>query len=51
MVASFLLPLLLWSALSYIPFLWHPFVKITDSGGLTEYPPGTMIERESRLIR
>ncbi len=40
MVASFLLPLLLWSALSYVPFLWHPFVEITDPGGLAEYPPG-----------
>jgi NitT/TauT family transport system permease protein len=47
MAASFLLPLLLWSALSYVPFLWHPFVKITDPGGLAEYPPGTLIERES----
>jgi NitT/TauT family transport system permease protein len=47
MAASFLLPLLLWSALSYVPFLWHPFVKVTDSGGLIEYPPGTLIEREA----
>jgi NitT/TauT family transport system permease protein len=46
MVASFLVPLLLWSALSYIPFLWHPFVEITDPGGLPEYPPGTLIASE-----
>src|SRR5687767_6278969 len=44
--ASFLLPLLLWAAVSYLPFLWHPFVEIRDPGGLEEYPPGTLIEKE-----
>jgi len=44
-VASFLLPLLLWSAVSYLPFLWHPYVEITDSGSLEDYPPGTLLER------
>jgi NitT/TauT family transport system permease protein len=43
--ASFLLPLLLWSVLSYVPFLWHPFMKVTDPGGLEDYPAGTMLER------
>jgi NitT/TauT family transport system permease protein len=43
--ASFLLPLLLWSVLSYVPFLWHPFVKVTDPGGLEDYPAGTLLER------
>ncbi|MEM7258639.1 MAG: hypothetical protein AAF404_14775, partial [Pseudomonadota bacterium] len=31
-IASFLLPLILWSAISYLPFLWHPNIKITDAG-------------------
>jgi NitT/TauT family transport system permease protein len=44
-VASFLLPLLLWSAVSYVPVLWHPLVKVTESGGLEDYPPGTLLER------
>jgi NitT/TauT family transport system permease protein len=44
--ASFLLPLLLWSTLSYVPFLWHPFVKITDAGDTGEYEVGEMLERE-----
>ncbi|MCX7713721.1 MAG: ABC transporter permease subunit [Chthoniobacterales bacterium] len=34
-IGSFLLPLLLWAAFSYIPWLWHPYVKITDPGSLT----------------
>ena len=44
--ASFLLPLLLWAAVSYLPFLWHPFVEVTDSGGLTDYPTGTLIDKD-----
>ena len=33
------------AALSYLPFLWHPFVEITDPGGLTDYPAGTLLDR------
>lgn len=29
---AFVLPLLLWSMLSYVPFLWHPLVLVTDPG-------------------
>ena len=43
-VASFAVPLLLWAALSYVPSLWHPFVRITEPGG-TEYSTGTLIDR------
>jgi len=31
-IGSFLLPLALWCAVSYIPWLWHPNVKITSPG-------------------
>jgi NitT/TauT family transport system permease protein len=31
-ILSFVLPLLLWVAVSYVPFLWHPLVHITDAG-------------------
>jgi NitT/TauT family transport system permease protein len=37
--ASFLLPLLLWSAVSYLPFVWHPQVLITDAGGVMYFEP------------
>lgn len=30
MVLSFLIPLALWCAISYVPGLWHPLVHITD---------------------
>ena len=29
---AFVLPLALWSAVSYLPFLWHPLVLVTHSG-------------------
>ena len=29
---SFLVPLLLWAAVSYIPWLWHPLVHVTSPG-------------------
>ena len=31
---SFLIPLALWCALSYIPWLWHPLVHVTDAGSV-----------------
>jgi NitT/TauT family transport system permease protein len=42
---SFVLPLLVWSALSYVPFLWHPYIKITAPGSLEEYQEETLVER------
>lgn len=29
---AFLLPLLTWSAISYLPFIWHPLVLVSDPG-------------------
>lgn len=30
--ASFALPVALWCLVSYVPFIWHPLVKVTDAG-------------------
>lgn len=37
-VLAFLLPLGVWSAVSYVPWIWHPQVLVTEAGGtgLTE---------------
>ncbi len=43
---AFLLPLLLWSLVSYVPFLWHPNIKVTDPGDVSWLTPGTQIDRE-----
>ena len=46
-VLAFVLPLLAWSALSYVPFLWHPLVAISDPGSVDYLQPGTLLERET----
>ncbi len=42
---SFLMPILIWSAFSYLPFLWHPKVEITQPGSVTWLQPGTLIDK------
>ncbi|MEE4278405.1 MAG: ABC transporter permease [Halieaceae bacterium] len=43
---SFLLPLLLWAAVSYTPFIWHPNVEISDPGSVAYFREGMQIERD-----
>ncbi len=45
-LASFLLPLALWCAVSYVPFIWHPMVKVTAPGDSPYMRPGNLVERE-----
>jgi NitT/TauT family transport system permease protein len=42
---SFLLPLGVWCGVSYIPFLWHPKVLVSDPGDLDYASAGTLIDR------
>jgi NitT/TauT family transport system permease protein len=48
-VASFSLPLLIWCAVSYLPFLWHPDVRLhlsADREGIaTVYTAGDRVRR------
>jgi len=46
MTLSFALPILLWCLVSYVPFLWHPMMKIEDKGGVAYFQPGMLVERE-----
>jgi NitT/TauT family transport system permease protein len=43
---SFLTPLLLWGLISYLPFVWHPFVQIEQPGSVEYFTPGMLIEKE-----
>jgi len=45
-IGSFLLPLVVWCAFSYLPFLWHPLVKITEPGGVSYFKEGSLVEKE-----
>ncbi|MDX6766787.1 MAG: ABC transporter permease subunit [Candidatus Methylacidiphilales bacterium] len=46
LVLSFILPLALWSAISYLPFLWHPMVRITEPGGVDYFQKGQLVDRQ-----
>jgi NitT/TauT family transport system permease protein len=41
---AFLLPLAAWCAVSYVPWLWHPQVLISEPGG-SSYSAGMRVER------
>ena len=45
-VMSFLTPLLLWSLISYVPWLWHPKVDITDPGAVTYFKEVMLVDSE-----
>lgn len=44
-VGAFLLPLLLWSAVSYLPFLWHPQVMVTQPGDVDYFQVGMRLDK------
>lgn len=31
-ILSFVIPIAIWCAVSYVPFIWHPLVEVTDPG-------------------
>ncbi|HVZ70762.1 MAG TPA: ABC transporter permease [Polyangia bacterium] len=55
-ILSFLLPLLAWSVVSYVPFVWHPMLRVTDAGDVDwatvgELAPRADIDRDNAEIR
>jgi NitT/TauT family transport system permease protein len=42
---SFALPVLLWCAVSYVPFVWHPKMLITAPGSVEYLKPGMRMDR------
>jgi NitT/TauT family transport system permease protein len=45
-IMSFLLPVLLWSLISYVPWLWHPKVEISDPGAVAYFKQGMLVDTE-----
>ena len=43
--ASFLAPLLIWCAVSYVPFIWHPLVKVTQIGEVDYFQEGMRVDK------
>ena len=44
---AFVLPIALWSLISYVPFVWHPFVRIENPGSVSYFQPGMLVERDT----
>lgn len=42
---SFLLPLLIWCLISYVPWLWHPKVEVSDPGAVSYFKQGMLVDR------
>ena len=45
-VLAFLLPLAVWCLISYVPFLWHPMIKVEATGDVSWFRTGQLIPRE-----
>lgn len=44
-VLSFLLPLAAWALVSYVPWLWHPLVRVQEPGDVAWFKGGLLVER------
>ena len=44
-VLSFVLPVLLWCVVSYVPFVWHPQILITEAGSVDYLQPGMRMDK------
>lgn len=44
--ASFAIPLIIWSLVSYVPFIWHPDIKVTEPGDVSYFRVGTLVKEE-----
>lgn len=44
-LGSFLIPIFIWCAVSYLPFIWHSQVQITQSGSVSFLQEGSRIDK------
>lgn len=44
-IGSFLLPLLVWCLVSYVPFIWHPKVHVVDPGGVDYFQVDMLVDK------
>lgn len=45
-IGSFVLPILIWCAVSYLPFVWHPMMRVTAPGSVSYFQNDMLVERE-----
>jgi NitT/TauT family transport system permease protein len=48
-VLGFLLPFALWCAISYVPWIWHPLIEVTDAGD-THVPGDYAFLEQGQLV-
>jgi len=48
---SFLLPLVVWSVISYVPFVWHPQVHVLDAGDASVPGQYSFLASDQRVER
>jgi NitT/TauT family transport system permease protein len=48
---SFILPLFLWAVVSYVPFVWHPLVLVTEAGDASVAGPNDYIAADMLVER
>jgi len=44
-VLSFLLPLVAWALVSYVPWLWHPLMRVSDPGEVAWFKADLLVDR------
>ncbi|MBU3693362.1 MAG: ABC transporter permease [Rhodocyclaceae bacterium] len=45
-IGSFVLPVIVWCIVSYVPFVWHPQVEVTLAGGVDYLQPGMRVDSD-----
>jgi NitT/TauT family transport system permease protein len=46
-IASFVLPAVIWCLVSYVPWIWHPQIMVTDPGSVPYLDVGAHMPREA----
>jgi NitT/TauT family transport system permease protein len=49
-VCSFVIPLILWSIVSYVPFVWHPQILVSKPGDVSYFKPGMRVPKDQYAI-
>ncbi|MBC8131579.1 MAG: ABC transporter permease, partial [Deltaproteobacteria bacterium] len=44
---SFLIPLGLWCATSYLPFVWHPMIRVQEAGDASWFSAGELVDGDA----
>ena len=45
-IGAFALPLMLWCVVSYVPFIWHPQVMVTQPGDVDYFQVGMRVDKD-----